>query len=131
MIFIGKLHKQMYWFLNRPNLFRMLIFSKYLFVSKSFNALTIWPFIILRDKELRRDKIVLNHEKIHLRQQVELLWIFYFIWYLAEFSINLLRYRDLMRSYSQIGFEKEAYANESDPDYLKKRKFWGFLKYYK
>ena len=109
----------------------MLIFSKYLFVSKSFNAITIWPFIILRDKGLKLDRVVINHEKIHLMQQVELLWIFFFIWYWAEFCINLLRYRDFMKSYYQIGFEKEAYANEYDPDYLQKRKFWSFLKYYK
>lgn len=121
----------MYLFSYRSDLFRMLIFSKYLFVNKTFNALTIWPFIILRDKDLKQDKMVINHEKIHLRQQIELLWFFYFIWYLAEFSINLLRYRDFMKSYYKIGFEKEAYANEHNPDYLKKRKFWGFLKYYK
>ncbi len=109
----------------------MLIFSKYFFVNKSFHAITIWPFIILKDKNLQYDEVVINHEKIHLKQQLELLWIIYFIWYLAEFSINLLRYGDFMRSYYQISFEKEAYANEHDPDYLKKRRIWGFLKYYK
>lgn len=107
----------------------MLIYSKYLFVSR-FNALTIWPFIILKYKKLKDDKTIINHEKIHLRQQIEMLWFLYFIWYLLEFSINLVKYKDFMCAYYHISFEKEAYGNEKNLTYLRKRKFWSFLKYY-
>ncbi len=107
----------------------MFIFSKHIFVS-SFNALTIWPFIILKHKNLKDNKIIVNHEKIHLRQQMELLWFIYFIWYLLEFSINMIKYKDFMSAYYNISFEKEAYKNEKNLTYLRKRKFWSFLKYY-
>jgi hypothetical protein len=39
----------------------------------------------------------------------------------------LLKDRNL--AYRNISFEKEAYLNEKDPDYLKKRSFWAFKKY--
>ena len=35
------------------------------------------------------------------------------------------------KSYFNISFEKEAYANENDPNYLKNRKPFAFLKYIK
>lgn len=107
----------------------MLIFSKYLF-TKKFNALTIWPFIFLKHKKLKENNIIINHEKIHLRQQIEMLWFLYFIWYLLEFSINLIKYKDFMIAYYHISFEKEAYQNEQNLTYLRKRKFWNFLNYY-
>jgi len=107
----------------------MLIFSKYLFAER-FNALTIWPFIFLKHKKLKDNRIIINHEKIHLRQQIEMLWFLYFILYFLEFSINLIKYRDFMNAYYQISFEKEAYQNEQNLTYLRKRKFWSFLKYY-
>jgi hypothetical protein len=31
-------------------------------------------------------------------------------------------------AYRNISFEREAYANEKDLDYLKRRSFFGFLK---
>ena len=33
-------------------------------------AITLWPFVFIRD---HGDEVTINHEKIHLRQQVELL----------------------------------------------------------
>ena len=109
----------------------MLIFSKRIFLSPSFIALAVWPFIVLRDKDLIGDANVINHERIHLRQQLEMGWIFYFIWYLAEFVFFYFKTRDFFRAYHSISFEREAYAHERDEDYLVNRKFWSFLKYYK
>lgn len=107
----------------------MLIFSKYLFFPR-FHALAIWPFIILKSRNLQYDKVIINHEKIHLRQQIELLWLLYFVWYLVEFIIHWIRLGDFMKAYYAISFEKEAYKHEGDPEYLRKRKFWQFLKFF-
>jgi uncharacterized protein YjcR len=107
----------------------MLIFSKYLFLPR-FHALAIWPFIILKYKKLKEDEIIMNHERIHLKQQLELLWLFYFIWYFIEFLIHLIRTRNFMKAYNAISFEKEAYANEQNLNYLLDRKTWSFLKYF-
>jgi hypothetical protein len=107
----------------------MLLFSKYIFLPR-FHAVTIWPFIILKNKKLKYNKVIINHEKIHLKQQIEMLWVFYFIWYLTEFFIRLLLTRDFMRAYHLISFEQEAYSNEKNMSYLSERKFWNFLNYF-
>lgn len=74
---------------------------------------------------------MLFHEKIHLRQQLEMLVIFFFIWYGIEFSIRFLILKDRKKAYREISFEKEAYANERNLDYLEDRKWFNFLKYLK
>lgn len=106
----------------------MLIFSKYFFFS-TFNALAIWPFIILKDKKLMDDGVLMNHEKIHLRQQVEMLWLPFFIFYLVEFLLKLIIYKKPKLAYFNLSFEREAYQNEQNLNYLRNRKFWTVMKY--
>ena len=106
----------------------MILVSKYL-LPKGYNGLAIFPFVFLKSDDLRLSKHILNHERIHLRQQLELLIIPFFIWYLAEFFIRLLQYRNWHLAYRNISFEREAYGNEYYLEYLKKRRFWRFLKY--
>ncbi len=99
------------------------------FVRKGFNGITLWPFIILRSHELKSQETLLNHEKIHLRQQLELLILFFYLWYLIEYCYYLIRYKNQTSAYYAIRFEKEAYQNQHQLDYLQKRKFWAFLSY--
>lgn len=106
----------------------MFIFSKYFF-SPQFNAITIWPFIILKDKKLVNDKIVINRDKIHLKQQIEMLIIGFYLWYIIEFLIRLLIYKKWMKAYYGISFEREVYENEQNLVYIRGREFWSFLKY--
>ena len=98
-------------------------------IAHSFCALTIYPFIILKHPHSKYDVVLLNHERIHIRQQKELLWILFFVWYLFEYFFKLLYYRNAYHAYKNISFEREAYANEHNLDYLKKRKFLAFLTY--
>jgi hypothetical protein len=102
--------------------------SKYL-LGKGYNGLSIWPFIILKDRSLQRDPILMNHEKIHLVQQIEMLILFFYLWYVIEFLLRLVRYRNWTKAYRNISFEKEAYSNEHNLKYRKNRKFWNFLDY--
>ncbi len=97
--------------------------------AKNFRGLAVFPFIFLKDKLLRNNPVIINHEKIHLRQQIELLWIFFFLWYGIEFIIRWIQFKNPTVAYLNISFEKEAYANEAGLGYLKSRKFWSFLKY--
>ena len=71
----------------------------------------------------------MNHERIHLKQQLELLILPFFIWYGLEFLVRLLQYKNRREAYLNISFEREAYHNEFNLEYLKKRPFWCFLKY--
>jgi len=92
-------------------------------------AITIFPFILLINKDLKKNKKLINHEKIHIRQQLELLILPFYIWYLIEFLIHYWKLRSWGLAYSTISFEKEAYANEHNFEYLKNRKLWSFFKY--
>jgi hypothetical protein len=105
----------------------MIIISKYL-VRKGFAAMAIFPFIIFKKKEFINPNR-LNHEKIHLRQQLELFVLPFFIWYAIEFLYKYLKFKSSKKAYYDICFEVEAYSNENNLDYLKKRRFWNFLKY--
>ena len=106
----------------------MLIIIKFIFLS-NFNALAIWPFIFLRDKELKNDDILLNHEKIHLKQQKELLWIFFFMIYFIEFLAKIVIYKRLKTAYRNISFEREAYLYECDFNYTRIKPFWSFINF--
>ena len=106
----------------------IVIASKYL-VPKGYVGITLFPFIIVRDAKLMQHPLLLNHECIHLRQQAELLIVPFYIWYVLEYLIRLLHYKNKKQAYRNISFEREAYTNESNLDYSKTRKFWNFIKY--
>ena len=105
----------------------MLLVFKYL-VPKGYTAITIYPFIVLKHKRQKDDMILINHEKIHLRQQLELLVIGFYLWYFIEFLLRLIKFKNWYRAYLNISFEREAYKNENDLNYLKSRSFWSFFK---
>ncbi|WP_445715482.1 hypothetical protein [Flavobacterium sp.] len=106
----------------------MVLVSKYL-IPKGFRGLTIFPFVFLLDKKDKLNSFILNHERIHIRQQIELLIIPFFLCYGIEFLVRWIQYKNRREAYYNISFEREAYENEKDLDYLKKRPFWNFLKY--
>ncbi|SDX36851.1 hypothetical protein SAMN05444411_10519 [Lutibacter oricola] len=106
----------------------MIIISKYL-VPKNYIGLTIYPFVFLKNKELKSDSYLLNHENIHLQQQKELFWVFFFVWYFAEYLVLLIKYKNHNKAYKNISFEKEAYQNEGNLNYLLDRKKYSFTKY--
>jgi len=92
--------------------------------------LAVYPFIFLKNKSLYNNWVLINHERIHLRQQKELLWIFFFLWYTLEFVYHLIRLRNWNKAYRSISFEKEAYENEGNPNYIKNRRNWSFIHYF-
>ena len=106
----------------------IFIVSKYL-IPKGYSGLTFFPFVILRFKNAKNDLVVMNHEKIHIRQQLELLVLPFYILYFIDFGLKYLKYRDAKIAYRNIVFEREAYANESNINYLKSRSFWAFSVY--
>lgn len=108
----------------------MIVIFKYI-IPANYCGLTIYPFIFLKHKKLKSGKVLINHEKIHLKQQTELLLIFFFIWYLLEFFMKLMKYKNCHKAYKNISFEKEAYNNEANLTYLKSRKLFSFINYIK
>ena len=106
----------------------ILIVFKY-FTPRGFRGLTFYPFVFLADKDDKLNEVFINHEKIHIRQQLELLIVPFYLWYFTEYLIRLLQFRNRKKAYYAISFEREAYANEKDLAYLKSRSFWRFLRY--
>ena len=105
-----------------------VVVNKYV-LAKRFDGIVLWPFIFVKRRELKGNTTFMNHECIHLRQQLELLVLPFFIWYLLEYLFRLLKYRSSYKAYNMISFEREAYKHEKDMGYLRRRRLWAFWKY--
>ncbi len=101
---------------------------KYL-TPKGFRGLTLYPFVFLKDKSDKENVVLLNHERIHIRQQIELLILPFYVWYSLEYLVRLIQYKDRNLAYRNISFEREAYHNEKNLYYVKQRSFWRFMNY--
>lgn len=88
--------------------------------------MTIWPFIFVR-KGVKVDDELIRHEKIHAKQQLEMLLIPFFVWYVLEWLIRLAIYRDSSKAYRKISFEQEAYGNQHVINYH--RQWFSWLDY--
>lgn len=86
---------------------------------KGYIAITLWPFIFARHE---LSETIIRHERIHGAQQKEMLLLPFYLWYGLEYLLRLCQYRN-------ISFEREAYANEHDKNYLASRKHYSWLKY--
>ena len=69
-----------------------------------------------------------RHEKTHTYQQIEMLYFGFFFWYILEWIIKIIMYRDFKKAYFNISFEREAYLNQNDENYNKHRKHYAWIK---
>lgn len=106
----------------------MLIVTKYL-IPKGYTGLTVYPFIFLSHAGDKDNAVFINHERIHLRQQIEMLILPFFIWYFFEYLVLMVQYKNRNLAYRNISFEREAYANETNLDYLKTRGLFNAFNY--
>jgi len=107
-----------------------ILYSKY-FPPKDFGAINLFGLIIVRKDYGRLTDVEKNHERIHTRQMLEMLIVFFYLAYGIEWLIRLIQYRNRISAYYNISFEREAYNCMYDLDYLKKRKMYAFTHYYK
>lgn len=89
-----------------------------------FKAINLFGILFYKGKTPSEKTI--NHESIHTAQMKELLYIFFYIWYGIEYFIRLFQRGNKYRS---ISFEREAYNNDDNLDYLKTRKKYAWFKY--
>lgn len=106
----------------------MILVIKY-FVPKGFSGITLFPFVFVTHAKSKLNTAFVNHERIHLKQQLELLILPFFVWYVVEFLVRYCQCKNRKDAYRNISFEREAYENEEELEYLKKRPYWNFLKY--
>lgn len=94
------------------------------------NAMALFPFMVFKDPKQKDNPVLINHEKIHFMQQLELLIIPFYILYLIFYLLNLIRFRDHSKAYFNICFEKEAYVNDGNINYLQNRGLYSWLRYF-
>ena len=130
----------------------MFIIPNNIIPFPGFMAITLWPFIFVRKKAFSSfTRSVMNHERIHARQQLEtlcvgaviasvfiaagcgwwsLLALPLFLWlYGFEWVVLFLCLGNSHRAYRSVSFEQEAYDNEDDPSYLQNRRPFAWLNY--
>ena len=101
---------------------------KALSIFIEIGAITLYPFIISR---VPMSEVTLNHEKIHIKQQAELLVIGFYALYALWWVVYRLRGLSASDAYFNLPFELEAYAHERDMDYLETRKPYAWRQYTK
>lgn len=128
--------------------FILLIHNRFLPFGP-FLAINLFGIIFVR-KGRAFAPVDLNHERIHTRQMRELLYVPFYLIYIAEWLVRLAqtflptREADasapanhparreasrLLRAYRRISFEREAYTHQSEPSYLSNRAPWAWRHY--
>ena len=94
------------------------------------SAINLFGLLFVK-RGVRITPTLINHERIHTAQMLELLVIPFYIWYLVEWFVRWTKVHDYMKAYYMIGFEREAYGNEHKLDYLRHRPLFAFWKWMK
>lgn len=120
---------------------------------KGYKAMTVWPFIFVREEcRDRYDATTQRHEAIHGEQQLEVGVIgielavafllagygwwsllpvpLFFWWYLLEWIVKIpVHGFRLHEAYRAISFEREAYGHQDEKEYITGRKHYAWLRY--
>ncbi len=114
-------------------LHKMIILSSKLFLKiftrDTASAITLFPFIIINGKKHKSNKTLLNHEMIHIWQQLETFIFLFYLQYFVEYLYHRLKGKNHYDAYYSISMEQEAYKNEDNLEYLKSRRLWAWWKY--
>jgi hypothetical protein len=89
-------------------------------------AFSFAVFVVCRGEMSQKTK---NHETIHYYQQREMLFVFQWLLYGFFYLAGLIRYGDGAKAYRENPFEREAYDNDQNLDYLKTRKHYSWIPY--
>lgn len=123
-----------------------------IFPFKGTKAITIWPFVFVRESSnFNADDE--RHKLIHCIQQKEMLAVgvvlaivllvsglglysvlalpIYFWWYFTEWLVRIVIYRDFHKACRNISFEREAYVWKKNKFYLSLRACFAWMNYIK
>ena len=96
--------------------------------GKHFYAINLFGVVFAKYQLSRSEQC---HEYIHTLQQRELLFLGFYILYVAEWLVRLIQFRSPTKAYQHISFEREAYANMDNPNYTNRRKMFAWTNYMK
>jgi len=101
------------------------------FPPKGFSAIMLVWWLVVK-KGVTITSRFINHEETHQKQQLEMLIVFFFLWYGIEFVIRFLfQYWNWDKAYRNTSFEREAYVNQDNISYLSSRKRFAWFHYLK
>lgn len=127
--------------------------AKVLLCLSSCHTITLGPFVVSKRKESEVAQYVRNHECTHARQWIEmavvagiLIWmlllmfdisawwlmlsaVVFYLWYGAEWLVRLCSLKDADKAYRAISFEREAYDNEYNSNYLENSQYFAWIRY--
>jgi hypothetical protein len=98
-------------------------------IFKHYTGFSFFIFIWISALETNRERLI-RHEMIHFKQQVELLFLFHWILYGLFYLISRLNRQEHYIAYRYNPFELEAYGNDSNPEYLRARKAFAWVRYW-
>lgn len=108
----------------------MKVFYTKHFPPGSFHGINLCGFLFVQKRWGKLNRTELHHEFIHTLQQIEMLFILFYIWYGIEYVVRIVQYKgDLMKAYRNISFEREAYGNERNSKYKLQRTPFSWVKY--
>lgn len=103
-----------------------IIYNKVLPIGKKFHAINLFGVLFAKGE---CDKFVINHEYIHSMQMREMLYVFFYLWYVLEWIVRLFINRNVYAAYRNISFEREAYDRQYDLNYRTHRRHFASFKY--
>ena len=103
-----------------------VIHNKLLPFGKDFAAINLFGVIFAKED---LGSHLLNHEYIHTLQQKEMFYIFFYLWYVVEWSVRIIQYRSFANGYANISFEREAYQNMYNLHYPHLRRPYQWMRY--
>ena len=105
----------------------MKIIRNKLIPFPGYKAINLFGVLFVRGNA-KIDEQTIRHESIHTAQMQEMLYIFFYLLYVVEWVVRLFMKGNAYRS---ISFEREAYENEGDLDYLSDRTWFAWIEYLK
>lgn len=102
----------------------MKIVKNKILPPKGFSAINLFGILFCKPNTRISDTLI-NHESIHTEQMKEMLYVPFYLLYVIEWLIKLFCKGN---AYRNISFEREAYDNQYNLDYLKTRKHYSWIK---
>ena len=93
---------------------------------KGYAAINLFGVLFIQRGAVVTERM-LNHERIHTEQMKEMLYVFFYLWYVVEWFIEIFRYGNT--AYHTNTFERECKANEDNLAYLDSREHFAWLEY--
>ncbi|WP_195579108.1 hypothetical protein [Bacteroides intestinalis] len=127
--------------------------AKVLLYLSSCETITLGPFVCSKLSKSEMRQRVRNHECTHARQWIEIvlmtgaiiwllmllfnlstLWLIFsvlafYLWYGIEWFIRFVATLDVKKAYKAVSFEREAYENQEDSNYLENSHYFAWMRY--